>query len=156
MKKILMAFELAPTDNATTAAEVEQLLGKLGEVGILLQAEMEVASAEGLEAEYVIYISGDESVPYLLVDGVGEREGDELEEEELEDLQTAGVCVAFHAEYPRADQYDTPTYAVDGAYAQAEVAEHQFRVAAEGLSVTSEDRGDDSPAEIWLTVLMPE
>lgn len=156
MKKILMTFELSPTDESTTTADVEKLLDGLGSVSISQQAEIEIASAEGFGVEQILYISGDESEPYQLVDEIGEREGEELSEEDISDLQSDGICVAFHAEYPRADQYGTPPYVFNDTHAEAEVAEHLFRVAEEGLSVSSEDRGDDSPAELWLTILTQE
>lgn len=158
MKKIVLGFELAPTDDSVTPDSIKEALAKLGNLSVFTQAEIVVEPVLDVpQKEVVIYIHPDDEEPYLLVSGCGEIDGRELIPNEVETIGYHGICTKFYAEYPRPDRYGAPLYASNDVFAEAVVAaDHGFVVSYEGLEVQTQATGDDSSERIWLTIVIPE
>lgn len=155
MKKIVMAFALVQNDDSVSAEQIRDVLSKLGTLSVYAQDDIVVAPVkEDATSTVSIFISPDEDVPYMLVDGQ-ESEGRELEDAEVENLRFHGICTEFFARYPRPDRYGAPLYAALDVYAESIVADHRFVVAQEDFTVHSVSSGDDSSECVWLTLSVP-
>ena len=158
MKKIVLGFELVPTDDSVTLDSIKEALAKLGNLSFFTQAEIVIEPVlDVAHKEVVIYVHPDDEEPYLLVSECGEDEGRELTPNEVETIGFHGICTKFYAEYPRPDRYGAPLYASNNAFAEAVVAaDHGFVVSYEGLEVNTRSSGDDSSERIWLTIVIHE
>lgn len=154
MKKIIFSATLKPTDHKISIHQLENMLRKFGEVNITSEAEVDVINTgDKVFKQFTwIYASSDESEPYLKVPDSGDSEGVEISLDELNILQTKGVCVEFVAHHPRTDRYGSPHYCVDDEFAQGIVGSHGFSVTSNNFSVFTHDRGDDGGEEIWLKI----
>lgn len=156
MKKIIFSAIVTPSDDSVTMENLKDALKHLGSAYFTFEAEVELASSEGMAKEVWLYASADPSEPYVKVSGPSETEGIEQEEAEMAELREQGVCVEFRAEYPRADRYGAPSYSTDDDFAAGVVGEHLFRVSAEDFTVITDDRGDDGAEQIWLKIVLPK
>lgn len=156
MKKIILSAIVTPNDDSVTLENLEDVLRHLGSAYFTFGSEVELVGVEGLTKEAWLYISSDDSEPYIQVAGPCKTTGKALSEAEVDQLRANGVCTEFRAEYPRAGRYGAPMYANDDDFAAGVVGDHLFKVAADGLAVHAEDRGDDGCEQIWLKVVLPE
>ena len=155
MKKIMISAIVTPSDNSVTLKSIQDALRHHGSAYFTFGSEIELANSEGMSGEVWLYVSSDDSEPYVKVSGPGEIEGTAVSDDDADRFRKEGVCTEFHAQYPRADKYGTPPYATDDDFAAGVVGDHLFKVAAEGLSVFAEDRGDDGGEGIWLKIALP-
>ncbi len=157
MKKISISAVITPSDDAVTVQDLKRCLSHLGSVTFIFASEVETVDLEEMDLpnEVWVYVSGDDSEPYVKVSGPRQVDGEEIRDKELEFMRDKGVCIEFHAEYPSANRYGAPLHATDEDFAAGIVGEHGFKVPAEGLQVRSEDRGDDGGEEIWLKIALP-
>lgn len=155
MRKIVLHAEIVTGAEAPVTLEhVRKHLASLGSVSFSLLESVDLASGKdpSLTKTYWVYVSSDETQPYLLVSAAGEVEGDVMPDALVKELQQEGVCTEFHAAYANGSKYGTPPYACDSGAAEAAASEH-FIVASEGLAVHCRDRGDDGGEDIWLKVM---
>lgn len=155
MKKIMFSAVVIPSDDSVTLENIKDALKHLGVACFKSEAEVELSSSEGMQNEIWLYVSADQSEPYVKVSRPGETEGIEQKDAAMSYLRKQGVCVEFRAHYPRADHYGTPPYSVDYDFAAGVVGEHLFRVSLEEFSVNAEDCGDDGYEQIWLKIVLP-
>lgn len=156
MRKIIISAVVTPNDDSVTLESLQDGLRHLGSAYFTFTGEVELADSAGLTKQVWLYVSSDDSEPYVQVSGPGETEGKSLYDDEVERLRANGVCIEFRAEYPRANKYGAPSYAGDEDFAAGVVGNHLFKVDAEGLSVQTQDRGDDGCEQFWLMLLLPE
>jgi hypothetical protein len=156
MKKIMICAIVTPNDDSVTLENLKDSLRHLGSAYFTFAAEVELSGIEGMTKEVWLYVSSDDSEPYIQVVEANGTEGKALSGEEVDQLRANGVCTEFRAEYPRADQYGAPSYANDDDFAAGVVGNHLFKVSADGLTVRAEDRGDDGCEQIWLKIVLPE
>jgi hypothetical protein len=156
MKKIIVSAVVTPNDDSITARNIEDAFRHMGSAYFTFTAEVELDGIEGLTKEAWLYISSDDSEPYVQVSASGETKGEELSDEEVNQMRLVGVCAEFYAQYPRAERYGAPAYAGDDDFAAGVVGSHQFKVNVDGLAVYTEDRGDDGCEQIWLKIVLPE
>ena len=156
MKKIMISAIVIPNDDSVTLENLKGAVQHLGSAYFTFAAEVELSGTEGLAKEVWLYISSDDEEPYVQVAGPEVTSGEALSQEEADRLRTSGVCTEFRAEYPRADRYGAPPYATEEDFAAGVVGDHLFKVAADGLTVHAEDRGDDGCEQIWLKIALPE
>lgn len=157
MKKIAISAVLTPTDDSITAEGILDILRKLGLCYTVFEGEVETVPEESLDLprEVWLYVPFDDEEPYLKVSASGSVEGEELSYVELEALRNQGVCMAFHADFPRASRYGVPHYAINEDYAACVAGFHGFKTPHEGLELSAKDRGDDGGEDIWLKIALP-
>ncbi len=155
MKKIVFHAIVTPNDDAVTVENLKDTIRQLGSAYFTFEAEFETASTDGLTKEAWVYVSADDSEPYIKVSGPGETEGEELSDDAADELRNVGVVIEFRAQYPRADRYGSPVYNNDEDFTKGVVGNHLFKVADEGFEVYAEDRGDDGSEQIWLKLALP-
>ena len=156
MKKIMISVTVTPNDDSIALKNLKDAIRHLGSAHFSFTAEVELSDSEGLTREVWVYVSSDDSEPYIQVVNPGQTEGKTLSEEEVDQLRANGVCTEFRAEYPRAERYGAPSYATHDDFAAGLVGEHLFKANAEGLIVHAEDRGDDGCEQLWLKIVLPE
>lgn len=156
MKKIIISASITPADDAVTLEDLQQALRHLGSTHFIYTAEVELASAENCTQAVWLYVSADDSEPYLIVSELGDTEGQPVDGVEADRIRQDGVCTELYAQFPRADKYGAPAYSNDDEFAAGVVGSHGFRLDPNDFTVRAEDRGDDGCEEIWLKLMLPE
>ena len=157
MKRLAFSSVITLSDDSVTMDDLKRCLQHLGSAYFTFESEVVVVDTTALHLPRVewIYISNDDSEPYLKVAGPQELQGQELSGDELDFIRENGVCVRFVAEYPRAERYGAPSYSTHDDFAAGIVGQHGFSVPADGLDVEATDRGDDGGEMIWLKIALP-
>jgi hypothetical protein len=155
MKKIIITATVQ-VDSVLTPEDLLAALSRMGKAELGYSAEVGVLPPPANHESLWVYVSSDDSEPYVKVSGPDETEGETIDRAELESLQQRGVCVAFYGQHPRSDKYGAPYYASDDVFAEGIVGEHGFNVSSNGLEVHAEDRGDDGAEQIWLNIHIPK
>lgn len=162
MQKIIISAAITPNE-AITSEELVAMLRKLGATTVFFESSVEtvptdeVPDVRGAHETVWLFASSDDSEPFIVVSEAGERDGEELSDEDLDRIIEAGVCVELHASYPRAERNGTPFYATEDLFAEGLVGSYGFKVPDEGaLEVYAEDTGDDSAECFWLKIVLPK
>ncbi len=156
MKRIVISAVITPNDDSVTLESLRNTLRHLGSAYFIFGAEVELAEVEEPVKEVWLYVSADDSEPYIQVTGPHITTGNALSRAKVDRLRSSGVCIEFHAQYPRSDRYGAPLYASDEDFAAGVVGNHSFKVHIDGLVVRAQDRGDDGCEQIWLKLAVPE
>jgi hypothetical protein len=158
MKKFVLQFSITPNDDEVSIEDLKKTISHLGSTCFTVSQEVECIDTSELDLPNTawIFVSADDSEPFIVVPKAFESEGEEIAPEDLEFFQREGVVTELHALYPRADRYDAPGYASDKDLADCYVADYGFRVPASGVEVFASDSRDDSVQTVWLKVALPE